>query len=76
MTPLAKAVRDKGLTPEHVARRCGVEKWTLSRWFRGASQPDEAQQLVLGALLNLDREEIADLVAATASGSTSSRRAA
>lgn len=62
---LGQAIDRAGLRRDHVARRCGVEKWTVSRWLRGTSRPDASQQLALGALLNLDLEEVQALIAAS-----------
>lgn len=61
-TPLAQAIDRAGLRRDFVARRCGVKPWTVSRWLRGASRPDPSQQLALGALLNLDIEDVLELV--------------
>lgn len=66
ITPLAEALDRSGLRREHVARRCGVKPWTVSKWLAGIHAPDESQQLVLGALLNMEAAEVAALIERTA----------
>jgi transcriptional regulator with XRE-family HTH domain len=61
-TPLGQVIDRSGLRRNHIARRCGVEEWTVSRWIRGTSQPGEAQQLALAAVLNLDLEDLQALL--------------
>lgn len=59
---LGEALDRSGLRREFVARRCGVKPWTVSKWIAGIHTPDASQQLVLGALLNMDAAEISGLV--------------
>jgi DNA-binding transcriptional regulator YiaG len=43
-----------------------VKEWTVSRWSGGTSRPDEAEQRLLAAVLNMDLEELRGLLPAEA----------
>lgn len=49
---------ESGLTNDEIAHRCGVTRWTVSRWFAGSYAPRINHLYILAGLWDVDVEQL------------------